>query len=236
MAPPASNGASAVVVSRAASQQAKPISQVASAVLGAVGIAERGPMFTLTQVETLEGFQQTFGGYTANNLETRAAIEGWFAGGGGTLYFSRTCHQTTPGDPTTKASAQATLTLKTASTVASAGTVTGSDVAPFALSPGQTLVVNVDAAGNQTATFSAATASRTSANTAPFSLVNNDQLTLSINGAPTIVVTFLTGSFVSISAATALEVAAVINARFLATSTPAVATVSTGAVVITTLR
>jgi hypothetical protein len=233
MVTPALNTASAVVVSRVASPQPAAITQVASAVLGIVGISERGP-YGLTACQTQEGFEYLFGGYTANNLETMSAVEGWFSGGGGTMYFARTCHYTTPGDPTTKTSAAALLTLETAATVASSGTVTGSDVAPFVLAPGQTLVVNVNGAGNQTATFNATAASRTSGNTAPFALVTNDTLTVSIDGATPIVVTFLTGSFVSIGAATVLEVCAVINARLATLGVPAVATPSAGAVVITT--
>lgn len=236
MSTAALNTASEVAVRRAAKRQPSAISQVASAVLAVVGIAERGPMDVLTECNSQEGFEALFGSYTANNLETMAAVEGWFAGGGTRMFFARTCHHGTPGDPTTKTSAGASLSLKTAGGVATAGSATGGQVAPFALSPGQTLVVSVDAAGAQTATFNATAASRTSANTAPFSLVNADTLTVAINGASPVVVTFLTAAFVSISAATALEVCAVINARFLALGVPAVASVSAGAVVITTLR
>jgi hypothetical protein len=237
MASPALDTASAVTVSRAPTQQPRTISQVASAVLAVVGISEFGPMDVLTECDTFEGYQQLFGGYTANNLETMAAIDGWFSGGGGTMFFVRTCHHTTPGDPTTATATAATLSLETAATVASAGSVTAGDVAPFALSPGQTLVVSVNGGGNQTATFNATAASKTSVGTAPFDLANNDVLNLSINGtAVPGGVTFQTGSFVSIAAATALEVCAVINARFDTLGIPAVATPSTGAIEITTTQ
>ena len=237
MASPALDTASAVSVSRAPKQQPRTISQVASAVLAVVGISEFGPMDVLTECDTFEGFQQIFGGYTANNLCTMAAIEGWYAGGGGTLFFARTCHHTTPGDPTTATATAASLNLQTAASVASSGSVTGNDVAPFALAPGETLVVSVNGTANQTATFNATAASISTGNTAPFDLVTNDVLNLSINGvAVPGGITFLTGSFVNIAAATALEVAAVINARFAALGIAAVASVSAGAVVITTLK
>jgi len=231
----ANNTASAVNVGRVAQTAPRAITQSESAVLGMVGITERGP-FTLTEVRSLEAWKLLFGGYTANNLFTASAVEGFFTGGGTHMFFARTVHHTTTGDPTSRTSTAATLDLLSAEDDPTAGSVTSSNTAPFALAHGDTIIVKIDGGSNHTATISAVAASRTSANTAPFSLVNNDTLTVAIDGATAAVVTFVTAAFSDITAATAAEVCAAINARFATLGIAAVATVSTGAVVITSSK
>jgi hypothetical protein len=112
-----------------------------------------------------------------------------------------------------------------------------SAVQPYNLEPNQTLVVAFEAGGDQTFTFAAAAAARESAASETFNLADGDVLTVVVNGT-TYNKTFATAEFVSISAATAEEVVASLNAFFSANDAGATATVTSAGtrVTITTNR
>ena len=189
---------------------------IQTAVLGALGKAARGPLNTPTQVTSYEEFARTFGEFVAG-FELPLAVRSFFIQGGRTAYVVRA------GSGGTAASRIATAGTD------SQGTVLSSIVGPYNLEPGDTIVVSVNGGGSVTATFNATAGSVTSSNTAPFALANNDTLTVRVDGGGVQTVTFLTSEFGNIAAATAAEVAAVINAKL----NGAKATVSTGAIVIT---
>jgi phage tail sheath protein FI len=204
---------------------------VPTSVIGFVGIAERGPVGVATLVTSPEDYTAQFGGYTAN-ADMTVAVQEAFRLGAKTLYIVRTVHYTDPSNAGTKTSAAGTLTLVTGNLAASSGTVLGTASAPFNLDHNDTLLISVNGAGAVTVTFTATAASRTSQNSAPFALANADTLTLKVDQGAVQTVTFSTSQFVSIGAATAAEVAAVINGQI----TGASATVSGSAVVITSDR
>jgi len=104
----------------------------------------------------------------------------------------------------------------------------GTVVGPFDLTPGDTLVVSVDGGAPSTATFNATQASVTGAATQPFALTDGWTLTFEVDNGPVQTAVFNTAEFVNIAAATAAEVAAVINAEIVGVQATAVA----GAVVI----
>lgn len=229
--------ASSVNITRATDPRGpRLITEVASAVLGVVGIAERGPMGVATRCTSFPEFQRKFGGYTANNLDTIEPVRGFFEGGGNELHFVRTCHYGTPGNSATKTSAPGELTLQTASGSPTAGSVTGTVPAPFSLADGDTILVSVDGGGNQTATFNAAAGSRTAGNTGPYDLADNDTLTFSINGGTARTVTFTTSNVVDIDAVTAQEVISLINAKIAQHDMGGLATLDAGAPKITSNR
>lgn len=204
----------------------RPIVAAPTAVTGMVGVTERGPVGVATLVQSFEEYLRVFGGYTANS-DAALAAKGFFetAGDGGFLWVVRTVHYSNNATPSSKTSAAATGTLNTANLAATSGSVLASILGPYVLTPGDTLVLILNGGGPQTATFSATAAQRDST-TGPFALVNNQTLTVQIDGGATQTFTFLTSNFVSIGAATALEVANVINA----TITGAHATVVSNAV------
>ena len=84
---------------------------LATAVLGAVGITERGPVGQPVVCNSFEEFVDTFGGFTPNS-DLALAMNAFFANGGQTVWVVRTVHYTDVTDPTTKTSKAATLTLK----------------------------------------------------------------------------------------------------------------------------
>ena len=205
------------------------ISSVPTAVAGFVGIAQRGPIGVATLVTSFEEYVRIYGGYTADSDMT-LAVQGYFENGGSQAYIVRTVHYTDITSAATKTSAAGTLSLLSAVGAPSLGTVLGTEVGPFGFQPGGTLIINIDAAGDATATFDAAQATITSANTEAFALSDLMTLTVKIDGEATAqTITFNTAEFSAIGAATALEVAAVINAELVGAN----ATVSAGAVVIT---
>lgn len=203
--------------------------------LACVGIAERGPVGQATHSQSMVEWQKKHGGYTVNNLDVVAAVQGYFDNGGVDLYFTRVVHFTSVGDPTSKTSAAGTQSLSTAATSATPG-VADSVVQPFNLEPGQTLVVKIDAGGAQTFTFAATAASRTAGANGPYALVNAMTLQVAIDGGSTFTKTFATGEFVSIGAATVTEVLASLNAFFASNGMGCVATVQASAFKITSNR
>ena len=81
-----------------------------TAVVGAVGITERGPVGQAVLVTSFEEFVDTFGGFTANS-DLSLAASAFFENGGQTLWVVRTVHYTDPTAATTKTSAAAAFTL-----------------------------------------------------------------------------------------------------------------------------
>ena len=209
----------------------RPIQAAPTSVTGALGITERGPVGVATLVTSFQEYLRVFGNYTANS-DLALAAKGFFEStGGGFFWVVRTVHYTDPTNPSSKTSAPAQGTLNTASLAQTAGAVTASILAPYVLVPGDTLVLALNGGGPVTATFLATPASRNSA-TGPFALSNGQTLTLQINGGTTQTFTFLTSNFANIAAATALEVANVINATIVG----AIATVVSNQVHIATIQ
>ena len=91
--------------------QTRSIPTLATAVVGAVGVTERGPIGQATLVTSWEEFVQTFGSFTPNSDLALAAYF-FFQNGGQTLYIVRTVHYADAGVAASKTSAAATLTLK----------------------------------------------------------------------------------------------------------------------------
>lgn len=200
--------------------------------LGVTGIAERGPVDEPVLANSFAEYKKKCGGYTTNDVDCTAAVQGFFDNGGTLLWFNRVVHHTTPGDPTTKTSAASTLNLLTAAAAPSAGSVTGSISGPYDLEPGDTIVVSIDAGADATVTITATSPARVSA-AEPFALSNNQTLQIAVNGGGTFTKTFLTAEFVAIGAATAEEVVASLNAFFAANTLGCTATATGGGTTVT---
>lgn len=187
------------------------IQGVATGVLAAIGLAQRGPIGVATLCLSWEAFVKTFGG-DIGAAYAPLAIRGFFAGGGERLYFTRVVHYSDITNPESNTSARGTFDLQTALAAPSAGGVTGAVVGPFALTHGDTLTLSRDGGSNATATINATRAAVTAANAGPYALSNNQTLQVKVDGGPTQTISFGAGAFANIGAATATEVLAVINA------------------------
>ena len=204
------------------------IQGVATAVTGAVGVTERGPLGVATLTTSFEEWVKVFGSFISDS-DLSIAVQGFYDNGGVQLYTVRTVHYADVTSPATKTSVAATLNLATGATAPTAGTVLGTNTAPFDLEPGDTMSIDVDGGGPTVATFTAVAAAITSGNSETYDLIDGLTLILEIdNGSPQ-TVTFDTAEFVDITNATALEVAAVINAEISGAS----ANGGTGSVVLT---
>lgn len=187
------------------------VAALPTAVVAALGVTQKGP-FEPTLVTSYNEFVSKYGGFTAD-ADLALFAQAFFENGGQFLYVKRIVHLTDSADADTRASAAASVTLQTPSTAAFAGSLTASNSAPFDLEPGDTLIFDVDGGGNDTATFDAAAATITAGSTGTYALSNGQTLTVEIDGGAVQTVSFLTAEFASIGAATATEVAAVINAK-----------------------
>ncbi|WP_428261177.1 phage tail sheath family protein [Haliangium sp.] len=84
---------------------------IPTAVVGAVGVTERGPVGTPTLVTSFEEFSQIFGGH-APNADLPLAAQGFFTNGGSLLWVVRTVHYADIADAASKTSARAGLVLR----------------------------------------------------------------------------------------------------------------------------
>lgn len=193
------------------------IPNVASGVLAAIGVTAKGPVGVSTLITSFENFVNVFGGDIAAGIAT-SAIRGYFSGGGQRLYFTRVVHYSDITNANTKTSAPGLLVLKTSASAPSAGSSIGLAIGPFALTPGDTLVIGRDGQSPATVTFEAEPAQVVSEGTGTYALANGQTLTVKIDGGAVQTVTFQAGSFISIGAATAAEVAAVLNAALAGAS------------------
>jgi phage tail sheath protein FI len=151
-----------------------------TAVVGAVGITERGPVDQAVLVTSFEEYIQVFGGFTADS-DLALAVMGFFLNGGSYLWVVRTVHHTDVSDPATKTSGKATAKLAT-SGAATSGKVTSSLSEDFKLEAGDTLVIAVDGGADQTATFDATATGVVSAAAFPTGFVGGETLDLIVNG------------------------------------------------------
>ncbi len=192
------------------SPRLRTIPAVPTAVAAMAIVTEKGPVRIATLITAFGEFVDTFGTHITPT-KSAAIVENFFKNGGQQLWVTRVVHYTDITNNLTNISAKAAVTIDTDIGVTQ-GTVLGTIVGPYDLEPADTLEMLVDGAGPTTATFTATAALRTSG-AETYALSNGEILTVSIDGGPVQTITFLTGEFVAIGAATALEVAAVINAK-----------------------
>ena len=178
-----------------------------------IGITKRGPINTPTLVTSFEEYRDIYGGYSANAADMVAAVQGFFENEGQFLIIVRIVDFTDTTTGTVATAAKGTVNLLTIAGGPTAGTLLGTVVEPFDLNPGDTIIASVDGNPDDTATFDATPATATSSNTETYALADGQTLTFGVNGGPTQTATFNTAEFVAIGAATAAEVAAVINAE-----------------------
>jgi phage tail sheath protein FI len=87
------------------------IATLPTAIVGAVGITERGPVGQAVLVTSFEEFVATFGGFTLNS-DLALAASAFFENGGQVMWAVRTVHFGNTTDAATKASKAATLRIK----------------------------------------------------------------------------------------------------------------------------
>lgn len=183
------------------------------------GVTLWGEINTPSIVVDFDDFFEKHRGYMLN-YETPVQIKQFFLGGGRKAIVVRIVHIDGSGNPVS--AAKAWHTSQTATASPSAGAVTGSTTAPYALVNGDTLVGKVDSnPGEETATIVATVAELENTPAETYALSDGQTLTVKIDGGSEQTVTFNTAEFADIANATAEEVAAVINAELVGGSAQA---------------
>jgi phage tail sheath protein FI len=182
-----------------------------TAVAGAVGITERGPIGKPVVCTSFEDYQRAFGGFTTNSDVALAAI-GFFQNGGSELWVVRTAHYKDITEPTTATAVKATGMLTTPG-AATPALVASSAAAPLSLAAGAKVVVSSGGGPDQSVTIQGTAAQITSGSTGPFALADGQTLGVTIDNEIEQIVTFAASDFANIAAATPQEVAAVLNTQ-----------------------
>ncbi len=180
---------------------------------GVVGVTERGPFNEAVLIGSWEEFQRVFGRLLttyAFPLICKRALEA-----GAQLRVVRVAHHTDTSDPATNTGVKSSVTLKARDGAATKGRATGTVEGPWNLANGDTLIVELETTVEGTATISASAAELVGG-AGPFDLWVGGimlTLTLTVDGVAQSVL-LQAGDFVDKDAATAAEVAAVINRDF----------------------
>ena len=206
-----------------------------TAVLFAPGITQKGPVRTPTLTTSFEEWVRIYGSFVSDGV-LATQVRQFFLNGGTQVWTSRIVHYTDITDNTTETSVKATGTFSTPAIGETQGELLSGNAGPYNLEPAQVLTFQGSndggAWGPTNVTFDAAAGYAQTdegggaGGTEPFALANLDTLIFAVDGGGLQTVTFNTAEFVNIAAATAAEVAAVINGE----ATGMQATVVTGKV------
>ncbi|MGN6108834.1 MAG: phage tail sheath family protein [Kofleriaceae bacterium] len=186
------------------------IAAAATSVLGAVGIAQRGPIDQAVLCTSFDEYEATFGGFIPDADLTLAAL-GFFTNGGSALWAVRTVHHTDVTDPTTVTAVRGAGFL-VAGGGPSPAMVVGS-AAPVALANGDQIVLAVHGGADVAIVFTGERAAVLAGGGGPYALADSQSLTVRIDSGLEQTIAFAAADFTSISSATAAEVAAAINAE-----------------------
>jgi len=186
------------------------IAALPSAVTLCLGITERGPIADPQLLTSFEDYNRIFGGFTLDS-DVAVAAYGFFRQGGTFMWVSRTCHFTDLTDPNTATAAKGSVMLNNSGSLATPAVVgPGTDLAPFVLTDGQHIDIDIGA-GPVVVTFNGTPAQLPNAPAVgPYALIGGETLGVVVNGVIQ-TVTFLPTDFAVPGAATGLEVAARIN-------------------------
>ena len=165
------------------------------------------------EVASWPEFKRQMGNFEATHPFPKAAWA-YFKVGGQILYVSRTVHFTDPADASSATSARATGTVQSTQATQTFGTVESSNSAPYALAAGDQLDFKVDGGGTDPALFDAAAATLECGTAETYDLsTGGETLLIKIDQGAVQTITFQTAMFGTPTLATALEVAAAMNAQ-----------------------
>jgi len=184
---------------------------IATAVTGAVGVTERGPVGVPTLCSSWDDYERVFGGLLAGEHKLPLSTKAFFENGGTALYVVRTVHYADVNDPATLTAIRNAATLNAGAGASAAVQVGGAG--PYNLEPAQQLIFAVDGGGDNNAVFNANAESWRTAGAGPFDLEDGETLLITIDAGEQQTVTILAADVVDIDAVTAAEVAERINAQ-----------------------
>ena len=197
----------------------RPIGTGPTAVTGFVGITERGPVGVATLCTSPDEYEEVFGGFTRES-DVALAARGYFENGGTRLWVVRTCHYADPLDASSAMARAASGSLVTPGAPTPA-IVESTLNAPYDLDNGERLALLVE--GVEVAAEIAAGRAVLHSAEGPFALSDGMALDLDVDGDTQRVI-IAAEEFVDVAAATAEEVAALLNAELSGARARAVGT------------
>ncbi|NRD61742.1 phage tail sheath protein [Corallococcus exiguus] len=184
-----------------------------TSVAGAVGLAERGPIGQAVLCTSFEEYQATFGGFTPDSDLALAAM-GFFEQGGSHFWAVRTVHYEDASDSESHTATRAAAALTTGGGPTPA-VVRGTLRPPFTLADGQRLGVSLSGTETVDVVFSGTAASVSAGRPGPYALTAGQSLRVRVDDGRDVLIPFNEEDFGDIAQATALEVAAVLNAGLI---------------------
>lgn len=193
----------------------KQIQGTATSVAGFVGITERGRFHEAVVSTSWEDWKKEFGGFIIDS-DLPQSVYMAFYNGATEVWTVRTAHYTDPTNKNSLSAAKASGSFLNDGSGPLKASTYSSLKAPYEMSDGETLLFQVDTVSQPVLTFSGDPAILESDNSETFDFSVNggvNDLQLQINGGSTVTVGFVSADFVAAAAATAEEIAAVINAQ-----------------------
>jgi len=189
------------------------IEGVSTTKIAAVGVTERGPIATPTRSVSWEEWVKTFGSYIADS-DLPTAVFGAFQNGAREVVTVRVVHFTDITNENSYTATKASVAVANAGGGSSKAVIYSREKGPFELTSGQTLIFVKDGVTMPTLTLTGTRAAKTSSNTETQDMSGGKTLTVKVDDEATAqTITFVDADFVAPGAATAEEIAAVINAQ-----------------------
>ncbi len=173
-------GASKVTV-REGEARLRQIQGVPTAVTGAIGIAERGPIGVAVAVDSPEEYEAAYGGFTQNG-ELALFASNFFDNGGGRLWVVRTAHYTDVSDPDSLTARTANATIEATGGVTDTPATTLIEGGPWFIEDGDELKLSVDGRAEQTLSFEAKPAELLSVATFPTGFSGGEEILFEAHG------------------------------------------------------
>jgi hypothetical protein len=187
---------------------------VPTAVIGAVGVCQRGPVGVARLTTSFPDWVKIFGGFITQGDAAIAAMGFFLQVGTGQFWQVRTVHYTTG----VKTSSQSYIDLLTGTVGAvGKGRVISRNPAPYSLVDSDTLELKVDGGAPVVVTFTATSAVKESVGVGNYNLSVNDTLTIQVDGGIVQSHTFVPSDFPGgspLNNITTLDMALAINANF----------------------
>lgn len=192
--------------------QIRQIQGVPTSVIGKCGVTERGEVGKAKSTTSWADWVKEYGSYVDYSDAPQSVFTS-FLNGAREIVFTRTLHYSDITNPLSGTGVKASGDLDNAGAGSANAAIYGQTKGPFTLVDGQTLILKRNGVAQPTLTFSGTRAVALSGNSETQDMSGGKTLTVKVDNGPTQTITFVDSDFVAPAAATAEEVAAVINSQ-----------------------
>lgn len=207
-------GLSAGIYSSEEEAKIRQIQGVPTSVIGVVGITERGEVGKAKNHTSWPSWVKEYGSYIQNS-DLPQSVEMAFRNGAREIITVRTMHYSDITNALSKLGVKASGSVLNSGAGSANAKIYSRKKAPYSVSHGDTLILKRDGVAQPTLTFSGTRASVSSGNSETRDMSGGKTLIVAIDNGQSQTITFVDGDFVVPTAATAEEVASVINAQLI---------------------